>query len=338
MNVKAVRILIAGGSGFLGRHLIRILQTKGLHNLRSFSRSPCEDLAAGGVELFYGDLNQFGAVATAVQGCNIVFHVAAKAGIWGNYKSYYQTNVVGTLNILKACQQCGVQKLIYTSTPSVIFNGENLSNVNENMPYGRCGSCAYAATKRIAEQAVLEANGQRGLATVALRPHLMWGPGDNHLIPALLKLAQRGSLFQVGDGKNWVDLSYVENIAEAHYLAMETLGQGIIEGKAYFLSQDDPVRLWEWISQLLIRLNIPCVHKRIPYKVAYWMGGIFEILYKILCVTKQPPMTRFLAKELAKDHYFDISAAKMDLQYLPKISNEEGLDRLITWLKSQKMC
>ncbi|MDR0756122.1 MAG: NAD-dependent epimerase/dehydratase family protein [Puniceicoccales bacterium] len=338
MNVKAVKILITGGSGFLGRHLIRVLQTKGLHNLRSLSRSPCEDLTARGVELFYGDLSQFDAVSTAIQGCNVVFHTAAKAGIWGNHKSYYQTNVVGTFNVLKACQQWGVSKLIYTSTPSVIFNGENLSNVNESMPYGQCGLCAYAETKRIAEQAVLEANGQQGLATVALRPHLMWGPGDNHLIPTLLQLAQRGSLLQVGDGKNWVDLSYVENIAEAHYLAMEALGQGIVEGKAYFLSQDDPVRLWEWINQLLIRLNVRCVRKRIPYKIAYFTGGVFEILYKILCISQQPPMTRFLAKELAKDHYFDISAAKMDLQYLPKISNEEGLERLIIWLKTQKMC
>ena len=332
-----MNVLITGGSGFLGQHLIRFLNRNGFHNLRSFNRSKCAALAGQSIEMHYGDLADFEAISEAVKGCEVVFHVAAKAGIWGNYKSYYRANVEGTLNVLRACERWGVKKLIYTSTPSVVFNGQSLANVNESMPYGKHWLCAYAKTKRIAEEAVLKANGKNGLFTVALRPHLIWGPGDNHLIPRLLDLAKRGLLFRVGSGQNWVDLSYVENVAEAHYLAMNALGQGRIDGKAYFISQDDPVRLWDWVNDLLVRLELPRVKKRISYRLAYVLGGLFECVYTLLRIPKQPPMTRFLATELAKDHYFNMMAAKMDLHYIPRISNEEGIHKLVDWIKTTSL-
>ncbi len=330
-----MKILVTGGSGFLGRHLIRTLQEAGYTDLRTLNRSACEDLWKQGVEIVQGDVNNYNCVEKAVQGCEVVFHVAAKAGVWGSYKSYYKVNVVGTENVVRACWKYGVTKLIYTSSPSVVFNGNSLCNVTEQIGYGFPSKmCAYAKTKALAEQYVLQVNGQKGLKTVALRPHLIFGPGDNHLIPTLLQAAKKGLLAQVGDGQNWVDLSYVEDVAQAHVLAMNVLENSeTVAGKAYFISQGDPVQLWPWIQNLLQRLDLPKVRLKMPLVLAFGIGTICEIIYKLLCIHKQPPMTRFVAKELAQSHYFDISAAKMDLHYLPKFSNEEAFEKLVESLK-----
>ena len=333
-----MNILVTGGSGFLGRHLIQALIEAGYVNITTFNRKPCDGLLKQQhVNVVCGDLTDLSAIESATKGCDVVFHVAAKAGVWGSYKSYYQANVVGTQNLLKACQKNHVKHLIYTSSPSVVFNGSDLVNVNESVGYGEFRKmCPYAKTKLLAERLVLRANGEHGLKTVALRPHLIWGPGDNHLIPTLIKAAQAGRLMQVGDGKNWVDISYVTNAAQAHVLALNALMEekGNVAGKAYFISQGDPVQLWPWINQLFAKLGMPRLRFKIPFRLAYVLGGVFELLYKVLCIKAQPPMTRFVAKELAQTHYFDISAAKMDLHYVPQISNEEGMELLVAWLKN----
>lgn len=330
-----MKILVTGGSGFLGKHLIKALQGAGYTDLRTLNRSACEDLHEQGVEIIQGDISDYNCVEKAVQGCEVVFHVAAKAGVWGSYKSYYKVNVIGTENVVRACWKYGVTKLIYTSSPSVVFNGNSLCNVTEQIGYGSPSKmCAYAKTKTLAEQYVLQANGQKGLKTVALRPHLIFGPGDNHLIPTLLQAAKKGLLAQVGDGQNWVDLSYVEDVAQAHVLAMKALGNSeTVAGKAYFISQGDPVQLWPWIQNLLERLDLPKIRLKIPLALAFGVGAVCELVYKLLCIHKQPPMTRFVAKELAQSHYFDISAAKMDLHYLPKFSSEEAFEKLVEYLK-----
>jgi nucleoside-diphosphate-sugar epimerase len=311
------------------------LQDAGYTDFRTLNRSACEDLRQQGVEVIQGDISDYSYVEKAVQGCDVVFHVAAKAGVWGSYKSYYKANVIGAENVVRACWKCGVTKLIYTSSPSVVFNGNSLCNVTEQIGYGSpLKMCAYAKTKALAEQYVLQANGQKGLKTVALRPHLIFGPGDNHLIPTLLKAAKKGLLAQVGDGQNWVDLSYVEDVAQAHVLAMKALENSeSVAGKAYFISQGDPVQLWPWIQNLLGHLNLPKIRLKMPLSLALGLGAICEVIYKLLCIRKQPPMTRFVAKELAQSHYFDISAAKMDLHYLPKYSNEEAFEKLVNYLK-----
>ena len=334
-----MKVLVTGGSGFLGRHLVECLRKSGYKDIRILNRSGCEDLQKTGVEVYRGDIANFQQICEAVKGCEAVFHVAAKAGVFGSYISYYKTNVVGTTNVVKACQKYQVRYLIYTSSPSVVFNGHPLVNVDEHTAYGNMSKylSPYAYTKMLAEKFVLASNGQEGVSTLALRPHLIWGPGDNHLIPSIIKAAQKRCLFQVGEGINWVDISYVKNVAQAHLLALSALKNegNRVAGKAYFISQGEPVQLWPWINQLLRRLNIPEVRIKIPASFAFCLGSFFELFYKILCLKKQPPMTRFVAKELSQDHYFDISAAKMDLHYVPQISTEEGLEKLVEWLKKQ---
>lgn len=334
-----MKILVTGGSGFLGRHILQALRKEGLEQIRTLNRKPCEDLKDQGIEVIYGDLADDNAVDKAIKGCDVVFHVAAKAGIWGSYASYYEANVVGTQNVINACLNHHVKYLIYTSSPSVVFDGKPLVNVSEKIGYGDSSKmCPYAKTKMLAEKMVLKANSQQGLKTIALRPHLIWGPGDNHLIPTIIKAAQQHHLCQVGSGENWVDVSYVTNVAQAHLLALKELSKDgtAVSGKAYFISQGDPVQLWPWLKQLFIKLNIPQPLLKMPFLVAYLLGGLFEVIYKVLFIKKQPPMTRFVAKELSQDHYFDISAAKMDLHYVPQISNEEGVEQLVRWLKNKK--
>lgn len=324
---------MTGGGGFLGRYVVRGLIDEG-REVAILGRSPQPDLEEAGVEVIRGDIWDRETVIAACKGKGTAFHVAALAGIWGARDAYFRTNVQGTQNVLDGCREGGVKKLVYTSTPSVAFSGADLSGVDESEPYGKRWLCHYAETKALAEQEVLAADGVGGVRTTALRPHLIWGIGDNHLIPRIIARAQSGRLRIVGDGTNKVDITHVENAAEAHLLAERALdGAGRAAGKAYFISQGEPVVLWDWINNLLHQLNISPVTKRLSPRAAYVAGAVMEGIYGALKLTAEPPMTRFLAVELAKNHYFNIDAARRDLGYRARKSTREGMAELVTRLK-----
>lgn len=265
----------------------------------------------------------------AADGCEAVFHVAAKAGVWGDWETYYRPNVLGTRNVLEACRQTGVPYLVHTSTPSVVFTGEAFEGANESLPYGRNWLCPYPETKAMAEREVLGANSPGKMATCALRPHLIWGPGDPHIVPRILQRAKAGRLRIVGDGTNRVDITHVRNAAHAHLLALDALKAGRAGGKAYFISQGEPVVLWDWINTLLRGVGIPEITRKISLERAYRLGGVLEKTWSWLRLPGEPPMTRFVAVELAKSHWYDISAAKCDLGYAPLVGTEEGLEEII---------
>jgi len=328
-----MKILVTGGGGFLGRYIVKSLLERG-YEVAILGRSPQLDLVQQGIRHFQGDLEDAELVQAACEDRDAVFHVAAKAGIWGSLKSYYQPNIVGTRNVLFACQKQGVRRLVYTSTPSVVFNRQSFRNADESTPYGRDWLCHYAQTKSMAEKEVLYSNQSNGLRTTALRPHLIWGIGDPHLLPRVIAKAKAGRLRIVGDGQNRVDITHVANAAEAHLQALDALESGVAGGKAYFISQGKPVRLWDWINEMLKGLSIPPVVKKISLKKAYAIGDCLEVIYKILCLKGEPPMTRFVALELAKDHYFDISAARRDLGYEPKVSTREGMAEYLQHFRS----
>jgi 2-alkyl-3-oxoalkanoate reductase len=329
-----MKILVTGGGGFLGRYVVKKLLAKG-YAVRVLGRSEQPDLKEAGVDVIQGDIRDAKIVRAAARGVDVIQHIAAKAGVWGSWEDYYQINVIGTRNVLFACRELGTKRLVYTSTPSVVFNGESLHSVDESEPYGRNWLCHYAHTKRIAEQEVLEANdpGGSGLRTIALRPHLIWGVGDNHLIPRVIERARQGKLRIVGDGENMVDIVHVENAADAQIRAQVALEREEACGKPYFISQGEPVVLWDWINELLEKLGIPKVEKQISLPVAYRIGAVMEVVWKTFRLKGEPPMTRFVATELAKDHYFDITAARHDLGYQPAKSTEEGLMELVAHLK-----
>ena len=324
------RVLVTGGGGFLGSAIVKLLVERGDH-VRSFSRSFYPALASIGVEQFQGDIEDKTSVEKACKDIDLVFHVAAKAGVWGKYSEYYRTNVTGTQNIIEACKKHNVSKLVYTSSPSVIFDGTDMEGVNESYPYPGKYNAPYPKTKALAEQAVRAVT--NNLLTVILRPHLIWGPGDSHLVPRIISRAKQLAI--VGNSKNVVDTVYIDNAAYAHMLAAEKLDENPdISGNIYFISQGEPVFLWEMINNILKAGGLPPVKRSISHKAAWLIGAILELLYNILNIKNEPKMTRFVADELAKCHWFDISAAQKDLGYIPRISTEEGLKRLEFWLKN----
>ena len=327
-----MRALVTGGGGFVGLAVIRALIARGVE-CAAIGRSRYPVLENLGVKTWRGDIIDRDFLGRVVKGYDTVFHVAAKAGIWGPCSEYEAVNVIGTKNVIDACRANGVKILVYTSTPSVVFNHADISGDDESLPYSRSFLCHYAASKARAEQLVLAAN-SASLLTCALRPHLIWGPGDPHLIPRLLSRGRRRQLRQVGVGRNLVDISYIDNVAVAHLLASDNLGTtASAAGKAYFISQGKPVNLWLWINDLFKRLEIPPVSVRISFRSAYAAGWLLEWVYRVGRIAAEPRMTRFLAEQLARSHWFSITRAQNDLGYWPKISTEEGMERLVEQYK-----
>jgi 2-alkyl-3-oxoalkanoate reductase len=326
--------LVTGAAGFLGGYIAEQLVARG-DRVRALVRRNSPALDALGIECVYGDIRDLAEVKHACRGVDVVYHAAALAGIWGPWKHYYDTNVLGTKNVISGCLHGGVTRLVFTSSPSVTFAGRDQCGVDESAPYPQRWLAHYPHTKALAEQMVLEANGQHHLLTCALRPHLIWGPRDQHLIPRLLDRARKRRLRQVGDGQNVVDAVYVENAAQAHVLAADSLVPGSPAcGKAYFITNGEPVNCWQWINEILEKAAIPPVRRRISTRAAYAAGAVMEGLWTVLRRTDEPPMTRFLAAQLGTSHYFDLTAARRDLGYEPRVSMAEGIKRLAAWLSS----
>jgi len=324
-----MKILVTGGGGFLGQALCRGLRARG-HEVVSFNRGRYPALAAIGVQQVQGDLALRDAVIGAALGCDAVFHNAAKAGAWGSYRSYYDANVLGTQNVIEACRAHGIGRLVYTSTPSVTHRKTHPveGGTADTVPYGEHLKAPYAATKLLAEKLVLAANDNE-LATVALRPRLIWGVGDNQLLPRLVERAKAGRLRFVGDGTNRIDTTYVENAAQAHFDAFEHLAPGAAcAGRAYFISNGEPRTVRDIVNGLLQAAGAPIVRKTIPFGVAYAAGAVCEGLWHALPLKGEPPMTRFLAEQLSTTHWYDMAPARRDFGYAPRVSIDDGLARL----------
>ncbi|RMG09407.1 MAG: NAD-dependent epimerase/dehydratase family protein [Planctomycetota bacterium] len=318
------RALVTGGGGFLGRALCLQLLAAG-DEVAVFSRRRFPDLEERGVESLQGDLADAKAVRAACAGREVVYHVAALAGAWGDPARYEATNVIGTRNVIAACRAGGVPKLVFTSSPSVVAppTPHDLIDADESTPYPERTLADYPRTKALAERDVLAAN-DRKLATCALRPHLILGPGDPHLLPRVFARARAGRLRIVGAGTNLVDFTYVEDAARAHRLAAACLDPGgPAAGRAYFITQGEPVALWPWINGLLEAVGLPPVTRRISLRGAMRLGGALEATWRWLRLSGEPPMTRFVALQLATTHTFSIAAARRDLRYEPSLSMDE---------------
>lgn len=387
-------ILVTGGGGFLGTALIKRLLTEKStftentsseniisEDLRiiSFSRKFYPHLQELGVTQLQGDLANPNSLKQAMKmfsnnpspKIKVVFHVAALASMWecrsDFYRSedyrffssdFYRINVLGTKNILDFCQENQIEQLIYTSSPSVVFgkNQEGLAGVDESTPYPPAEDYLsfYARSKSMAEQLVLKTARLGKLQAVALRPHLIWGPGDPHLLPQVVARARRGKLRLIGDGKNQVDITYIDNAVESHLRAWQTLSNPLTakaaNGKAFFIGDKSPVYLWRFINQVLEIYGIPplvveenaqdnikresCrtsskVKNGLSVSSAYRIGYILEkICLGLGAFRVEPPLTRFLALQLGTSHYFNHHQAESLLGYHPLVSLEEGLAKL----------
>jgi len=327
-----MNVLVTGGGGFLGSHLACRLHEMD-HRVSILGRRRYSNLPESIIQ-HQADLCDSRAVSEACREQDSVFHAGALPGVWGTKKDFYQTNVYGTRHVIEGCLEHGVRKLVFTSSPSVIYNQADMENVDESAPYPSHYLSDYPKTKALAEQEVIAANGKQGLLTVSLRPHLIWGPGDPHLVPRIIDRAKKGQLIRVGEGTNRVDIIYIDNAVEGHIRAWQALESGSpVAGQCYFLSDAEPVVLWDWINQLLASLGINPVTKSISYGLAKNLGGLLEIVYRVFGLSGEPRMTRFLAGQLATSHYFDISRARRDFNYEVMVTPEEGMKRLLKSLE-----
>ena len=329
-----MKALVTGGGGFLGGRIVEMLHQRG-DDVTALGRRPYPHLVEKGIATVQADLRDAEAMAAACERMDGGFHVAALTDLWGRRGPMWAINVDGTRHVIAACRRHGVQRLVFTSTPSVVFGDEALCGVDESQPYPTRYLAHYPASKAEAERLVLQADGD-DLHTVALRPPLMWGPGDPHLIPRIVERARRGKLVQIGKGDTLVDFTYIDNAATAHLLACDALKPGAAcAGRPYFISQGEPVLLWPWFNELLTRLNVPTVRRSMSPTSARLFGMVCEWAYALLRPDGEPPMTRFLAGQLSQSRYFDISAARRDLGYEPTVSTAEGLDRLVAGLRAE---
>ncbi|MEM1007947.1 MAG: NAD-dependent epimerase/dehydratase family protein, partial [Myxococcota bacterium] len=321
-------ILVTGGGGFLGQAILKALRNQYPQaKLRSFARQYYPALDALDVQQILGDLRDPSCVEQAVQGTDLVFHTAAKVGVWGKPEDFVQINVHGTQHVLDACKKHDIPRLVYTSSPSVVFSGQDIEGADESLPYTTT-QIPYPATKALAEQAVLAANGP-SLHTIALRPHIIWGPGDPHICRRIIQRTKQRRLRRIGEADPLVDTVYIDNAADAHLCAAEALHQNQHTcGKAYFITNDQPIGIWTMVNHILHTAGLPPLRKTISPKAAYRIAAVLEAVYRIFRIQQEPPLTKFVVKELSTAHHFDITAAKNELGYKPKVSIQEGLQRL----------
>ncbi|PRP98274.1 3 beta-hydroxysteroid dehydrogenase/Delta 5--_4-isomerase [Enhygromyxa salina] len=324
-------VLVTGGGGFIGKSILRALLDRG-QRVRSLCRGDYPWLREWGVDVHRGDVADADAVSRAVAGCEAVFHTAARVDIWGPYEAFYATNTLGTRHVIEACRAHGVAKLIYTSTPSVVHGGDAVSGVDESAPYPDHFEAHYPATKALAEREVLAANGPE-LATVAIRPHLVWGPGDSSMMPRVVAKARAGRVRMIGAPQK-IDTVYIDNAVDAHLGALDRLEPGAaLAGRAYFVTQGEPLEGPAFINDLLGAAGLPPVTKTISVAKARAAATVIEGLWRLLGIKAEPPLTRFVVSQLSTAHWYDISAARRDLGYAPKVSYDEGMERLRTWVR-----
>lgn len=330
-----MKALVTGGGGFLGRGIVYALLDRG-DEVRTLTRGAYPELAEAGARTLRGSVADASTVSAAVRGCDVVFHVAAKVGAAGAYEDFHNTNVVGTRHVIEACREHDVEALVYTSTPSVVFGHEDLEGVDESHPYPDAYEAFYPQTKAEAEKLVLSANGD-DLRTVALRPHIIWGPGDTSLLPRLLERAPKMRKIITKGAPKKMDVTYIDDAVHAHLLAAEKLRSkpDLVGGKPYFISSGKPVEIWRFIDDILVAAGRPPIQKTAPRTLAMLAGWIFETTHRVTGASGEPRMSRWIVRELTTSHWFDTSAAEGDLGYRAQSTLESGLKNLSRWADPQ---
>jgi nucleoside-diphosphate-sugar epimerase len=325
-----MNVLVTGGTGFLGRHLASALLQRG-HSVRLMGRNfvPVKSLLEQGATPVAVDLRDREAVIAACAGVEVVFHVGALSAPWGKRADFYAINVGGTEAALAGCLAHGVRRLLYISSPSVVFDGRDQHAAREDVPYPRRFTSIYSLSKKLGEDRVNAARAT-GLETVILRPKAIFGPGDQALLPRLIAAARQQRLPQIGNGRNLVDLTYVENVVHALLLASEAPAA---VGKTYTITNNEHIPLWEVIRLVLKRLRLSTSLRQIPLSVALAAASLMEM--RAALTGREPLLTRYSATILARTQTYDISAAYRDLSYTPPVSITEAIERTLVALEEE---
>ena len=315
--------------------LIKRLISDG-HQVTSYSRKEYPLHWALGISSVQADIRDLDALEKACKGMDVVYHLAAKVGIWGNYSDYESVNVTGTFNVIRACRSQGVRRIVFTSTSAVVFEGKDLEGINESQPYPEDLGSHYAASKAVAERMIIEANSEE-LKTISLRPHLVWGPYDAHLIPGILKRVNSGKMRRIGDQEHFIDTTYIDNMIDALVLAMVALEKNPkAAGEVLFITNGEPARVWDFMNSIVQIAGHPPIQKKTPEKMALLAAGFSEWAHRFFKIKSEPFMTRYAIQEMITNHWFDISKARELLGYNPRVSYAEGFKYLKEYLKIGK--
>ncbi|MCQ6557723.1 NAD-dependent epimerase/dehydratase family protein [Paenibacillus mendelii] len=328
------RALVTGGTGFLGGHLARRLQTSGW-DVTAVGRNTKNGAALAADEIRFRtvDLRDPQAVEAVCSGMDTVFHCAALSSPWGRYQDFFASNVEATRHIIHACQRQGVRRLVNVSTPSLYFDFSDRLGIRETDPLPASAPNAYAATKRIAEEEVLAAHNP-SFESVSLRPRALFGPGDTAILPRLIHANDRIGVPLFRRGEAILDLTYVDNAVDALLLAAEAPPAAM--GRTYNITNGEPVRLADVLHKLFDRLGVPMRGRPIPYSAGYMLAGAMELAARLLPGQPEPLLTRYTIALLAKSQTLDISAARQWLRYSPRIPNDEGIARFADWWRNPR--
>jgi len=327
-----MKALVTGATGFLGGALARRLHSLGWE-VAAQGRDPSalKALEAQGIRALRANLEDSRAMLEACRGQEIVFHSAALANDWGRPEAFYNANVLGTQNVIRGCQEHNIKLLVHVSTPSIYFRFAPRLNVKETDPLPPPVT-EYARTKRLAEDEVDKAF-LDGLPTVTIRPRAIFGPGDRIILPRLINRLQRGILRIIGDGQNLADMTYIENVVDSLLLCAEAPTHAL--GKKYNITNGEPVRLWTMVEKLCQRLDLKYPTQRLPYPLVDKIAGAMEFVARLMPDQPEPPLTRYSVAMISLTTTLDITAARRDLGYTPRVSNEEGFEKFVEWWKKK---
>lgn len=330
-----MKVLVTGASSLLGVGLVAALGDRGAEVV-TLQRHFSEQLSRSGVRQQRGDVRDLDVVVAAADGCDAVVHLAAKVGVVGTWEEYRSINVDGTRNVLTAVRRKGIGRLVHVSSPSVAHGGEPIVGAGADAPVLGRRRAWYPESKAMAEIAAMAA-ADAATGVVAIRPHLVWGPGDTQLVGRIVERAASGRLALVAGGRALVDTTYIDNAVGALVAALDAVGPGArCSGRAYVVSNGEPRTIRELVEGICAAAGVACAPRDVPLRVGRVVGAAVERVWPLLRRDDEPPLTQFLAEQLGTAHWFDPRPARDDLGWSPSVSIDEGLARLAEWYASAR--
>ena len=330
-----MKVLVTGGSSLIGAGVAAALVARG-DEVVVQQRSRSETLGRLGVRQELGDIRDLDVVLAAAAGCDAIVHLAAKVGVVGDWEDYRSINVDGTRNVLRAARRRGVGRVVHVSSPSVAHGGEPIVGGGADEPVLGRRRAWYPESKAMAEIDALAAAGDE-LGVVAIRPHLVWGPGDTQLVGRIVERAATGRLALVGGGRALVDTTYVDNAVDALVGALDAVEPAAqCSGRAYVVSNGEPRMIRELVEGICRAAGVPFEPRAVSLRVGRSLGAVVERAWPLLRRDDEPPLTQFLAEQLGTAHWFDPRPARDDLGWTPVVSIDDGLSRLADWYAADR--